>query len=574
MPHSRLENSVRASKFDLTAGLRAVNRAVQIINRGRDPASDLREAVQAAAAGLDYDYFGYASLTERSGGMIELGSGNSVVMRGSSQVTDFSFLAGTTYPYREVGFEWLRTLVEEKIYSGVMSDLPELIVETLRFIDCEPSTYVLVPLTSDNQLMGALAIGCDDSDYKWEENELLVLESFAAALAGILSAGREKKLREAALNTTPDLVAVVTAHSGQLRFVNKRQFIGVSLMDEFRIPIMECFDDYVGQEDKRAMARVFRPLFRRNSGDLVVEYTFTAKLPNGSTHHLFTRGRALDRRKNGVIETYLLTVQDVTEDIRMRTQLKKEQERYASFVKYSQEGIYYVAMNKPVPLVDLPGRDIDWMYNNSHLADCNQAMADLMGSNKRELIGMPTAMIHPVEDRYNRDRFAKILDSNNLTLSQVESIMEVRGEIRHVVSNVVAIVDDRNLIGVWGTLRDVTEQRLVENELLERDMLLQTVITQAEINVWDWYPTSGEIKFLNDWNRIVFGPIPQEVNFNYFYDQVHMEDRSLLMGPYLQAHANPAIRYYKAEFRLRHLDGSYRWTQHRGHIISRTESGL
>ncbi len=574
MSHRASESTTEKSGFDLTVGLRAVNRAVQIINRGRDPANDLREAVQAVAAGLDYDYFGYASLTERSGGMIELGSGNSVVMRGSNQVTDFSFLAGTSYPYREVGFEWLRTLVEEKIYSGVMSDLPKLIVDTLDVINCKPNTYVLVPLSSDNRLMGALAIGCDDGSYEWEENELLVIESFAAALAGILSAGREKKLREAALNTTPDVVAVVTAHSGQLRFVNKRQFIGVSLMDEVRIPIMECFNDYISQEDKRAMARAFRPLFKRDSGDLEVEYTFTAKLPNGSTHHLFTRGRALDRWEDGIIETYLLTVQDVTEDIRMRTQLKKEQERYASFIRYSQEGIYYVAMNKPVPLVDLPNRDIDWMYNNSHLADCNQAMADLMGGTIHELIGMPTAMIHPIEDRYNRDRFAKILDSNNLTLSQVESVMEVRGEKRHVVSNVVAIVDDRHLIGVWGTLRDVTEQRMTEDKLLERDMLLQTVITQAEINVWDWYPASGEIIFLNDWDREIFGVFPQKVNFNAFYDRVQLEDRNLLMNPYLQAHADPEIRFYKAEFRLRHLDGSYRWTQHRGHIISRTQSGL
>jgi len=160
-------------------------------------------------------------------------------------------------------------------------------------------------------------------------------------------------------------------------------------------------------------------------------------------------------RTEGVEEPVVRAlVRDVTEEWQARRRLEESERRYRELVERAGIGIL------------LDGADGRIVY-------CNERVAELFGAQREELVGRPVwELVHP-EDRerlreYHRRRIAGEPD--------VPDWYEVRvvgpdGRTRYVEVHAVPRREGGRVVGTRAYLRDVTERRELEQQLLQAQKL-------------------------------------------------------------------------------------------------------
>src|SRR6266478_1068589 len=147
------------------------------------------------------------------------------------------------------------------------------------------------------------------------------------------------------------------------------------------------------------------------------------------------------------------------------TDRKRAEERYRSFIAQSSEGVSRLEIDPPVP-VSLPEEEqIDRLYAGARIAECNDAMARMYGYGEAsELIGTKLADLHNVTDPTNREQIRAFLRAGYRVSNSETREHDREGRPRIFLNNVVGFVEDGHLVRVWGTQRDVTDQRHLEEQ--------------------------------------------------------------------------------------------------------------
>ncbi len=144
---------------------------------------------------------------------------------------------------------------------------------------------------------------------------------------------------------------------------------------------------------------------------------------------------------------------------------KRAEERYRAFIAHSSEGVSRLEIDPPVP-VTLPEDDqIDQLYTRARIAECNDAMARMYGYKEaRDLVGTALSELHNVADPANREQIRSFIRAG-YRLSDSETHEHAKdGRPRAFLNNVVGFVENGHLVRVWGTQRDVTDQRHLEEQ--------------------------------------------------------------------------------------------------------------
>ena len=144
---------------------------------------------------------------------------------------------------------------------------------------------------------------------------------------------------------------------------------------------------------------------------------------------------------------------------------KRAEERYRSFIAQSSEGVSRLEVDPPVP-IKLPDEEqIDRLYEGARIAECNDAMARMYGyTEARELIGTRLADLHNVTDPTNREQIRAFIRAGYRMSDSETREHDREGRPRVFLNNVVGFVEHGHLVRVWGTQRDVTEQRHLEEQ--------------------------------------------------------------------------------------------------------------
>ncbi len=193
------------------------------------------------------------------------------------------------------------------------------------------------------------------------------------------------------------------------------------------------------------------------------------------------------------IERELKEAETRLERARAEEALARSEERYRTFVAQSTEGIWRFELEEPFP-VDLPEEEqLDRFYRHAYLAECNDAMARMYGyESAGELVGARMGDLMPRSEPGNL-RLLVEAARGGYRLTEGESREVDRdGNERVFVNNLTGIVEGGHLVRVWGTQRDVTEQR-------ESEALLARLASFPELNPNPIIETSvaGEPTYLN-----------------------------------------------------------------------------
>jgi diguanylate cyclase (GGDEF)-like protein/PAS domain S-box-containing protein len=120
---------------------------------------------------------------------------------------------------------------------------------------------------------------------------------------------------------------------------------------------------------------------------------------------------------------------------------------------------------------------------------------------------------------------------------------DAAGKVTHLVS--VAI--------------DVAKRKQLEMELRDSEERLRLAVDGANIGLWDWELSGEEVHYSSRWKKQL-GYSDEELpnTLDTFWQLVHPEDKTALtqrMDDFRRVGAGD----YRAEFRMRHKNGEYRW---------------
>ena len=144
---------------------------------------------------------------------------------------------------------------------------------------------------------------------------------------------------------------------------------------------------------------------------------------------------------------------------------RRAEERYRSFIAQSSEGVSRLEVEPPVPLKLPEEEQVDRVYAGARIAECNDAMARMYGFKEaRDLVGTRLADLHNVNDPTNREQIRSFIRAGYRVSNSETREHDRDGRPRVFLNNVVGFIEDGHLVRVWGTQRDVTDQRHLEEQ--------------------------------------------------------------------------------------------------------------
>lgn len=128
--------------------------------------------------------------------------------------------------------------------------------------------------------------------------------------------------------------------------------------------------------------------------------------------------------------------------------------------------------------------------------------------------------------------------------------------------------------GVASMYLDVTERKKTEAALLETKALYSRAISATTDAIWEWDLATGRTFFSPRWYEML-GYEDQEfpMVFETWKSLCHPEDFQLASKMITATLESSGAVKYRAEFRMRAMDGSWRWILGRGDVGSRDEEG-
>lgn len=285
-------------------------------------------------------------------------------------------------------------------------------------------------------------------------------------------------------------------------------------------------------------------------------------LHDGTIKIIHSKGEAL-LDKNGLPYKLVGTGQDTTE----RQALIRDFQRSDALYKQAQ-AIAHIG---------------NWTF---HFADQSMTWSDeLFRIYGLEPQGFPVSpenflrLVHP-DDRATISNFLDQTKSEAHPFELYHRNQWDDGTVRmlHVRGEVLRDEKD-NVVGIFGTTQDVTEQHFIEKQLRENQNFIQKIADATPSIIASYNVNTGKYRFVSKGLKQLLGYDLEQVmegNVSFFADLIHPEDIDAVMEKNQKALEtanadgtidNNAIVEFK--YRMRHKNGNYRWFHTFGTIFDR-----
>jgi PAS domain S-box-containing protein len=167
------------------------------------------------------------------------------------------------------------------------------------------------------------------------------------------------------------------------------------------------------------------------------------------------------------------TVMDITARKEAEAALRRREEDYRRFVSQSSEGIFRQDLDEPIPL-DLPEDEIiQRILHGSHLAECNEAIAEMYGLTVADFIGRRMTETLDPSDPRNIELTRDYVRSGFRVVERESHETDIHGNPKVFLNSMIGIVENGMLLRTWGIQRDVTERAKLEEARSKAEKELQ-----------------------------------------------------------------------------------------------------
>ena len=230
----------------------------------------------------------------------------------------------------------------------------------------------------------------------------------------------------------------------------------------------------------------------------------------------------------------LSTLRDITDMDMTRQALKRSKERYQTFFNETLEGIYRLDLEQPLQ-TDLSMEDqVDFLYDHAFLAEANTAFAKMYGvEDPGQLIGQRLVDFHGGRNHPQNQAIVRLFIKNNYRVSNAETTeIGVNGEKKVFSNTTIGILENGNLMYIWGTQLDITEQKSLET----RAQKLSRIVHESLNEVYIIDAESLQFKEINRSAQVNLGYTREKMLHMHPWDikpEMTREDFKTLVEPLL-----------------------------------------
>ncbi|MBN1473854.1 MAG: PAS domain S-box protein [Syntrophaceae bacterium] len=304
-----------------------------------------------------------------------------------------------------------------------------------------------------------------DSSTRWLYVTISGIRDDEGVLTSIYGVARdvtERKKMERALHESEEryrtILEEIEEGYFELDLAGNATFFNDSICRIFGYPREELqglnYRQYTDEENSQKCFNIYNGIYKTGNPSTIQEYEIIRK---DKTKRYLETAASLRKDFSGKIIGFRGVSRDITERKKIEEELKKSEEKYRTILEKMDEGYFEM---------DLGG----------HIKFFNQPLCSLLGYTGEELQGMS------YKKYYDKETQQKIFKVYNHTYQTGEpgklygyEIIRKDGSRRFLESSVLLKTDSAgNPIGFRGLLHDITEQKLVEDEIKRnRDELIQ-----------------------------------------------------------------------------------------------------
>jgi PAS domain S-box-containing protein len=267
-------------------------------------------------------------------------------------------------------------------------------------------------------------------------------------------------------------------------------------------------------------------------------------------------------------------IANVIERKRAEEALRQSEQRYRDFISHSNEGVWRVELEQPVPL-DLPEEDgLQRILQYGYVAECNMAHVRNLGlSAPEELLGRRLRDLVPPGDlgKETLESFRSAVRGGFQGRTVEFRTLDKTGNPKYLFRTETPIVENGRLVRVWGITRDVTELKLAEEQLRKSEERLRAVFENSAAGIALSDPASARLLSANAAFQKMLGYSEEELRALSFLDITHENDRETnrrLLAELLEGR-RPS---YEMQKRYQRKDGSLIWASIQVSMVPGTES--
>ncbi|NVN93519.1 MAG: PAS domain S-box protein, partial [Desulfuromonadales bacterium] len=281
-------------------------------------------------------------------------------------------------------------------------------------------------------------------------------------------------------------------------------------------------------------------------------------------HDISRRKQAEESLRRAHEELELRVEQRTREITELNEKLKKEiHERTLAEEKLhrSQKMLQLVMDNIP--------QKVYWKDRDSRYLGCNQSFAEHAGLKKpAEIVGRDDSQmpwVRNAADYQVHDR--KVMEQNSADLGLEDSLTLQDENIIWLRKNKIPLHDrEGNVIGVLGTIQDITETKRTRESLIKKDEILSEAQAIAHLGSWEYCLETDREYRSQEFFRILGMP-DQEAGFalDSMFDHIHAMDSELVRTRIIETleHGKP----YNVEYRIIRADGAERHVHAKGKTV-------
>jgi PAS domain S-box-containing protein len=204
--------------------------------------------------------------------------------------------------------------------------------------------------------------------------------------------------------------------------------------------------------------------------------------------------------------------------------LRRADERHRAFIASSTDAMWRIEFDTPIPVTLGEEEQLEMIYRQGYLAECNEAFARLAGASPvEELVGARFDAIVPRDDQRLFEELRSSVRSGYRN-SVVETMpLDSQGRRMYRLRSQFGIVENGELLRIWGTTRDITELRRTELalEASERRCLEMLERLQLPAVVAD---AAGHVLFANNALLGLGGWSKEEIAAGNWFDRLAGEE--------------------------------------------------
>ena len=284
----------------------------------------------------------------------------------------------------------------------------------------------------------------------------------------------------------------------------------------------------------------------------------SAHQPQGVLMALYRRPAQSLRGPKSMLEIFAERASAELSRKREDDALRESEQRYRAFIARNEDPMWRVEFDPPVPM-GLPEQEqLDRIFQSGYVAECNDALARLVGMDKAEqLIGSTMAGVAPVSDAAFREATLVAIRAGHRLTTVETNPLDGHGYRRHMLRSQWGIVEEGKLERIWGSNRDITELRRVETALNASEQRMADLIEAMRMLVLMLDPDGTVASCNNYLYRLTGWNSCDLVGKDWLETMIPDDERSGVRAEFARGAANPdtPIRFESA---ILSRDGSHR----------------